>query len=207
MFLRQTVAPATEPLSLSEAKAHLRVDIADDDTYIAALIAAARIYAEKETGRSLITQQWQLVHDSFPGPSMLGIPAGVRWSLPGHAILLDRSPVISVETIKYLDMSGTLQTMPSTDYVVDLNSEPARITPVFGKIWPITLPQIGAVKVDFTAGYGNASAVPQGIKTWMLLRIGTLYENREEVAVMTRGKIEPLPFVDHLLDGYRVLSM
>ena len=194
MFLRQTVAPASEPISLAEAKAHLRVDITDDDSYITALIVAARMFAEDNTGRSLITQSWQLVMDAFD-----------IWNFNDTAIYLDRNPVIAVQTIKYLDMAGVLQTMPSTDYTVEVNSEPARITPVFGKVWPIALPQIGAVKVDFTAGYGNAAAVPQAIKTWMLLRIGTLYDPaRSEVAIMSHGKIEPLPFVDHLLDGYSV---
>ena len=204
MFLRQTVAPASEPISLSEAKAHLRVDISDDDTLITALITAARQFAETECTRALITQQWQLVLDAFPGPSLLGVPYGVPYSIPGHAILLDRPPVQSVESIQYQDMAGDWQTMPSTDYVAELQSAPARITPGFRKIWPITLPQIGSVKVNFTAGYGNAAAVPQGIKAWMLIRIATLYENREEVAIMNRGKLEPLPYVDRLLDAYRV---
>ncbi|HND40602.1 MAG TPA: head-tail connector protein, partial [Accumulibacter sp.] len=129
MFLRQTVAPASEPISLSEAKAHLRVDISDDDALITALITAARQFAETECTRALITQQWQLVLDAFPGPSLLGVPYGVPYSIPGHAILLDRPPVQSVESIQYQDMAGDWQTMPSTDYVAELQSAPARITP------------------------------------------------------------------------------
>jgi hypothetical protein len=75
---------------------------------------------------------------------------------------------------------------------------------VFGQIWPIALPQIGAVSVIFDAGYGDASAVPEGIKTWIKLRLGSLYVHREEVASMTRGRIDPLPFIDGLLDPYKV---
>jgi hypothetical protein len=70
--------------------------------------------------------------------------------------------------------------------------------------WPAALPQIGSVKVEFVAGYGEDAAVPQGIKIWMLLRLGALYENREEVSAMRQGKIEALPYVDRLLDAYRV---
>ena len=199
--------PAAEPISLAEAKAHLRVDISDDDTLITALIVAARQYAETECQRVFVTQTWKLVLDAFPGPALQGIPFGQPWTLPGFAIVVDRPPVQTIDSIQYLDMSGTLQTMPVSDYTAELTNAPARITPKFGKIWPITMPQIGAVTVNFTAGYGNAAAVPEGIKAWMKIRIGTMYENREEVALMSRGKIEPLPYVDRLLDGFRVVSL
>ncbi|MER2537642.1 MAG: head-tail connector protein [Azonexus sp.] len=207
MFLKQTAPPAAEPLSLAEAKAHLRVDASDDDALITALIGAARQYAETECQRVFVTQSWQLLLDSFPGPSLMGVPAGVPFSLPKHAILVDRSPVQTIDSIQYMDMAGAWQTMPVGDYAVDLNCCPARITPAFGKIWPITMPQIAAVKVNFTAGYGTAAAVPQGIKAWMLIRIGTLYENRTETANINSGKLEPLPYIDRLLDGYRVEIM
>ena len=62
-------------------------------------------------------------------PELAGIPYGVPYSIPGHAILLDRPPVQSVESIQYQDMAGAWQTMPSTDYVAELQSAPARITP------------------------------------------------------------------------------
>ena len=144
--------------------------------------------------------------DSFPGPSLYGVPFGVPYSLPGHAVLLERGVVQSVDSIAYTDMGGTEQTMPSTDWVADLSGAVGRITPRFGKIWPIPLPQIGAVKVNYSAGYGAAdSDVPSGIRHWILLRVGSLYENREEVAILNRGKLEPLPFVDSLLDPYRII--
>ena len=63
---------------------------------------------------------------------------------------------------------------------------------------------IGAVTVTFDAGYGAASAVPEGIKSWIKLRVGSLYAHREEVAVVSRGRVELLPFIDGLLDPYKV---
>lgn len=205
MPLQLVTPPVEEPVSLAEARLHLRVDFPDDDALIVSLIAAARMAAETLTGRQLVTARWKLVLDSFPGPSLIGVPAGRSFSLPGHAILLPKCPVQSVVSLQYLDMASTTQTMPSSDYTVDAACEPARITPVFGKIWPIPLPQIGAVGVTFDAGYGTAASVPPGIKSWIKLRVGSLYAHREEVAVMTRGKIEPLPFLDGLLDPYRVV--
>ena len=191
-------------MSLWEAKLHLRVDFDEDDTLIASLITAARQAAETLTGRQFVTARWKMVLDSFPGPSLMGVPAGQSFSLPGHAVLLPKCPVQSVIAINYLDMGGALQTMPASSYTVDAACEPARITPVFGQIWPPTLPQIGSVGVIFDAGYGSASDVPAGIKSWIKLRVGSLYSHREEMATLSRGRIDPLPFVDGLLDGYRV---
>ena len=200
----QLVTPAAgEPVSLAEAKQHLRVDGGDDDLLIGSLITAARQAAETKTGRQLITARWKLLLDAFPGPLMQSA-TGASFSLPGHAILLAKCPVQSVVSIEYMDMNGATQVMPADDYVLDVACEPARITPVFGKTWPPTLPQMGAVSVTFDAGYGAASAVPEGLKSWIKLRVGSLYGHREEMSVLSRGRIDPLPFVDGLLDGFKV---
>ena len=204
MPLQLVTPPTQEPVSLAEAKQHLRVDGGDDDLLIGSLITAARQAAETKTGRQLITARWKLVLDAFPGPSLMQSATGASFSLPGHAILLAKCPVQAVVTIEYLDMNGTTQVIPASDYVLDVACEPARITPVFGKTWPPTLPQMGAVSVTFDAGYGAASAVPEGLKSWIKLRLGSLYAHREEVASMARGRIDPLPFIDGLLDPYKV---
>lgn len=186
----QLITPAAgEPLTLAEAKAHLRVDLADDDLLITSLISAARQHAEFLTGRQLLSASWQLVIDQFP-----------------RVINLERCPVLAVQSLQYLDTQAVWRTMPSTDYVLDVSTEPARITPVFGKIWPIAMPQIGSVKINFTSGYGTAYVVPEGIKSWMKLRVASLYQHREEVAILPSGRLDPLPFVDGLLDPYRVVS-
>lgn len=208
MPLIQTVAPAIEPVSLEEARQHLRIDsdFQGDDGLIGMIISAARRAAENITSRSLITQQWRLVLDAFPGPSLMGVPPGKSYSLPNHGIQLDRGTVQSIDSIQYQAMNGQWYTMSASDYAADLSGCPARITPAFGKIWPITLPQIGTVKVNYTAGYGdNAADVPEGIRHWILMMVGTCYENREMVAILSRGKVEQLPFVDGLLDPYRVV--
>ena len=204
MPMQLITPPAAEPVSLAEAKLHLRVDFDEDDALIQALISAARQAAEMLTQRQLVTARWRMVLDSFPGCGLMGVPAGQTFTLPGHAILIPKSPLQSVVEIRYLDMAGVSQVMPSAHYTVDKACEPARITPAFGQIWPVALPQIGAVGVIFDAGYGTASAVPEGLKSWIKLRVGSLYGHREEVATLTRGRIDALTFVDSLLDGYRV---
>lgn len=281
MPLKLVRHPAVEPISLVEAKLHLRVDITDDDLLITSMIAAARAHAEMLTHRAFVSQDWRYVFDSFPGPSQMGIPWGKTFTLPGHAVFLEKSGVKAISQIKYLDMSGVSQVMPAANYVVDYSSEPCRITPWFGQIWPIPLPQIGACEVDFTAGYaapivastvdnsitvqGNwesysvgdvirlsniggalpvpllpstdyyiqsaispgkytlsaniggvviaitaagtgtslVGEIPDGIKSWMKLRVGSLYQHREEMFVTEKaGKVLPLAFVDKLLDPF-----
>ena len=188
MSLQIVTPPAGEPVSLAEAKLHLRVDSGEDDLLIGSLITAARQAAETITHRQFITARWKLVMDGFLG----------------HTVLINKSPLISVVAVEYLDMAGLAQTMPPSQYTVDAACEPARVTPIFGQTWPPTLPQIGAVSITFDAGYGAASAVPEGIKSWIKLRVGSLYAHREEMSVLTRGRIDPLPFVDGLLDGFKV---
>lgn len=194
--------PASEPLTLTEAKLHLRVDNTDTDTLITAQIMAARELAEKLTRRTLVTQHWKYVADSFPSPSLMGIPFGKVFGIPAHAFVLEKSPVASVDSITYLDMSGVRQTMPSTDYIAELVGEPCRITPVFGKIWPIPLPQIGAVEVNFTSGY--AGSIPEGIKLAMKLMIEANYDPGFE----QRGNLEferKMKAAENILMPYSVL--
>ena len=158
-------APAEEPVTVTEAKAHLRVDDTNSDTLITSLIVAAREYAETFTRRALITQTWDWIADGFPGTIVLPLPR-----------------LVSVTSITYIDSDGNSQTLAASTYTVDTDSEPGRIVPAFGKSWPVTRAVFNAVTVRFVAGYGAAAAVPQTIKQAMLLLIGHWYDHREAVA-------------------------
>lgn len=186
MPTRIITPPSEEPVSLDEAKAHCRVDVADDDVLITALITAAREQAEHETGRSLCTQTRELVLDAFP-----------------DACVLRGAPIQSVVSVKYLDLDGNEQTLDPLDTQLDKDSEPGYLVPAYGKAWPATFPVPNAVRVRFTCGYGAAAAVPQGLKSWMKLAIGTLYAQRETIVL---GQASHLPdrFWHSLLDPYRL---
>lgn len=188
MALKLITAPTEEPVSLAEATLHLRVDHSADDTLITALIAAARDFAEHQTGRAFCTQVWELALDAFPA----------------DVFKLPRAPLASVTSIKYDDTAGVEQTLAPSAYYVDTHSVPGEVVPAYGTEWPAALDAANAVRVRYVAGYGAAAAVPAGIKQWMLVRIGTLYQRREEVAA---GGVQPLPYVDRLLDPYRVWSV
>lgn len=183
MSVKVITPPAAEPISLIEAKLHLRVDSSDEDALITSLIASAREGAEHLTGRALMAQTLELALDGFPG-----------------AIKLPMPPLVSVTSVTYVDLVGVAQTLPDTDYTVDSYSEPARIVPAYGVCcWPSTRCQANAVLVRYQAGY---DAVPDQIKSWMLLRIGMLYEQRQ--AVVSGVSVASIPGVDRLLDAYRV---
>lgn len=187
MALIRIAAPASEPLDLATAKLHCRVDGTDDDALITALIVAAREQAEHETGRALVTQTWELVHDVFPS-----------------AFVLRKSPIQSVTSIKYLDStSGLEQTLDPADYLLDNASEPGYVVPGYGKAWPASFAVPNAVRCRYVCGYGNAAAVPQAIKQWMLLAVGTMYAQRETAIA---GQIASIPdrFWSGLLDPYRL---
>ena len=199
--------PASEPLSIAEAKLQIRVETVDtyDDALITDLIVAVRQYAEQECDRSLITQTVKYTLDSLPGS--LGYAQqgwGQDFSIPGNAIVMTKGPHQSITSITYLDTGGVTQTIAPSTYIADLSGPAARITPVFGQIWPIPQFQIASVAVTFVAGYGAAAAVPSGIKRWMLLRIAAMYENREEIVVGRGITANPLSFADSLLDPFRV---
>lgn len=205
MPLSQLVAPAIEPVTVGDAKAHLREFNDEEDTLISLLIGASRRYAETYCQRSFITQQWSLILDNWPCSFSESPHLSGPYSMPPNAIQLERGPVISLDSIKYLD-AGVLNTLSPSVYVADLSGPVPRVTPKFGQIWPpISTPQIANVQVNYTAGYGPAATdVPEGIRHWILLRVATLYENREAMAIVAKGRVEALPFVDTLLDPYVV---
>ncbi len=189
--LQQSSAPATEPITTAEAKTHLVIDHSDDDTYVAALVAAARAYVENYTGRQLVTATWTVDYECFPS---------------GDTIELPYPRLQSVTSVKYYDLAGTQQTFAASKYVV-ADAAPGRIRLVSGESWPQTLPsRAQAVEVIFIAGYGAASAVPDDIKHAIKLLVGHWYENRETVIVGTSS--DSVPFaVEALLNPHKIKGM
>src|SRR5579871_1194930 len=150
---QQTVAPTAEPVSLAEAKAHIRVDITDDDDAITRYIATARRMVERITERQLVTATWLLTKDFF-APIDLLLPR-----IFGDVVTLPHPPLVEVLSIQYVDTAGVLQTLASTAYQVDSVNEPARLRPVYGTFWPATRWQLNAVQVTYNAGYATPIAV------------------------------------------------
>lgn len=181
MGLMVTVGPTAEPITLAEAKLHLRYDLSTEDDAISECIQAAREEAEQLTGRAIGEQTMVLKLDHFPAE-----------------ILLERPPLISVDSVQYLDAAGALQTIDNGDYSVDERNTESWIVPAYGFYWPATYPAANAVTVTFRGGYETCPAL---IKRWMYTRIGVLFEVRESAS--ERPAID-MPWVERLLDRYRI---
>jgi uncharacterized phiE125 gp8 family phage protein len=196
--LKLVSPPSIEPVTLAEAKAHLRLDTDADDAYISALITAARERVELFLRRALITQTFEYTIDRFPVNAYLIYTTSF--------IDLPRPPLRSVEWIKYVDAAGNLQTLPPGTYVVDTSSnEMGRVALAWNQFWPITRWSINAVTIRFVAGYGDtAEDVPQAIRHGILIEISNLYENREDVVV--GQTVNMVPLSERLLWPYRALT-
>lgn len=180
-----TIPPAATPpaLTLLEAKLHLRVEHAAEDALILALATAATAAAEHETGRQLVTQEWQTWLDGWPS---------------ADTIALAQTPVSAV-VIKYVDPAGDEQTLSAADYVLIPGTVPAVIRT--SGAWPaLSSSAPYPVRITATAGYGAAAAVPEPIRAWIKCLLGALYLNRESTAA---GAVAELPYIARLLDRYR----
>ncbi|MFZ5821796.1 MAG: head-tail connector protein [Chloroflexota bacterium] len=192
MGLTLLTAPAEEPVSLSEAKTHLRVEHTDDDVLITGLIAAARQAAEARTGRALVTQKWRQTLDAWPDDGV---------------IELDKPRLISVESVSYLAIDGTRQTLDPAAYQAVTDTLIGTVQPTYGTYWPPCRDTPGSLRVDYTAGYGNAAAVPQPIKGWMLLALATWYAQREALVAGVSLAELPRAVWGSLLDPYIVMGL
>jgi uncharacterized phiE125 gp8 family phage protein len=175
--------PASHPITLAEAKAHLKIQTNDDD-YVDSLIATAHRLIAKERGVALIVTSFRLVCSDLPRT-------------------LGRYPLASVESIQYRDSSGALATLDESKYEVYAGT-PGRVAyGDFYCFWPCD--REDRFVVQFTAGYESAALVPDTYKHAMKLMIGHLYEQRQATY---EGQITELPLgVKNLLDAEYPWSM
>jgi len=183
----QVITPAsTYPVSLTEAKLHLKVDITTDDTLITNLIVAATQVSEEYTNRFFIDTVVNQTCSDFKELSELF-----------------KSKVSAVTHVKYYDSDNAQQVWASSNYVVNKEYEPCQINLVVDGSFPNIADRIDAVECRYTVGYGTASDVPDVIKQAILLTLGNWYENR--MSVITGRTTTEMPMsAKFLLDTYKV---
>lgn len=163
MNLTVETPPAVEPVTLTEAKAHLRVDTTDHDATITALITAAREFVEKYSGRALIDQTLSVQYAAFT-----------------HRLMMPRAPISAISAVQYYDTDNASQTLASSVYVLDRVHLPGRVVRASGQSWPSTYVRPDAVKITFVAGYGaTAAAVPETIKHALKLSIEQMFDGTD----------------------------
>lgn len=209
---RELTQPAAEPITLAAAKQQLVIDdtFTADDALISVYITAAREYVERVMQRHIFQRTMILTLDYFPllSDCVYGADqyAYVSSYIRSLSIIIPKAGLVSVESIKYLDTTNnTFATLPANTYMVDAISEPGRITPAAGCVWPYQQNYLpGQVQINYTSGsYGDGVEVdncPVAIKLAMLLLVSHFYAHREATTEATLTNI-PLG-VDALLAPY-----
>lgn len=166
--LKVIEAPASEPIDIGVARGHLNLASGEHDRLITDVyIPAARQRAEAATGRHLIHTKLRLTLARFPR----------------GAVVLPRGPLASVESVTFYDSEGTQQELvEGDDFRVLADREPGELEPVAG-YWPtVESGRRDAVAVEFTVGYGETAAnVPAALISGVLIVLGHLFQNRQEV--------------------------
>jgi uncharacterized phiE125 gp8 family phage protein len=180
-------APTADMVSLSEAKAHCRVDHDDEDAYLSALIEAATGHLDGYSGvlgRALLPQTWRQDFEDF-----------------GDVMRLPVGPVQSITSVIYQDTSGADQTLANTEYVLLRDDFGDYVTLAANKSWPSVGERADAVKITYLAG---SAGIPTAIKHAALLLVGHWFANREAVS---SGSMMATPMaVDALLTPHRVMT-
>lgn len=221
MNLRMVTAPTVEPVTLAQAKVHLRIAADDDpvdsppavgpdDSRIADLIVVAREHAEQYTGRCFTDATYELRFGAFEGPAWVTHHHTSIWASDwinpwfyGRAdtcpLRLPMAPVQSIESVTYVDKDGTTQTLDPSIYVLDDDPDQPSIRLAYGQQWPAIRYEPNAVRVRFQGGYDQPGSdpapnpVPRVAAQAMLLMIGEWYENREN-SIIERGTQFELPY-------------
>jgi uncharacterized phiE125 gp8 family phage protein len=155
-------------ITVAQAKEHLRVTHSDDDSYIEAISLVATEWCEEFQNKVYVQRQVVDQFDKFP-----------------TEFRPRRSPLISVDSITYVDTNGATQTLAASVYDVGTYKEPGRISLAYNQSWPDTRDEINAVTLTYQAGYAARANIPEEIKHAVKLMVGHLYENREAVTMLT----------------------
>jgi uncharacterized phiE125 gp8 family phage protein len=212
-MIRVVTPPAAYPCTLAEAKEWCRVrngDTSQDNT-LTVLIATMTAYAEHLTGRAFVQRTLEQSLEWF-GNDVSNYQPGA--SSMGSTIALPFPPLLGIEAIAYTDLNAAAQEVLLETYEVDTTTEPGRVRPVFGSVWPVAGRVFNPVRIRYIAGYRptasptdltDNSYLPAPLRTWLAARICTLYDNRSQV-IIERATVDTIPrdFVDALLDPLTV---
>jgi uncharacterized phiE125 gp8 family phage protein len=181
--------PAIWPVTLADAKLHLRVEHDAEDALITSLIYAATHDAEGEMQRAIHPQTWRRRLDAWP-----------------DVIRLWPARVTGITSVAYVDTDGVTVTLPSDRYQLSADDLGARLVPAWGASWPEARQQLDTITVTYSCGTWPAAAdVPASVTAWIKLRLTDLYEQRGTVTTSAASPV--LPYAAGLLDPWRVRTL
>lgn len=185
--MRKLITASTlDVLPLEDARAHLNVSHHEDDTLILAQVSAAIEAWQEDTGCILGTSTWEEYFHDWPALRYDGKTGEMV-----QAFRLSAYPLISVINLKYTDSAGVESTVSASDYVVSRMGRAPEIHLAFGKSWPAVSLQTGApITLRYVAGHATVAEIPKAAIHALKLRIGSMYELREDVATSDRGAIQ-----------------
>jgi uncharacterized phiE125 gp8 family phage protein len=203
-FISCADAPA---VTVEYAKAHIQSLSDSEDFLIETFIEAATSYFEEQTGRQVRTTTRELWLDAFP---FIGSSGGdARIELP-------HPPLVSVVSVKYIDTSGVLQSFVGGSPSANLYriSAPAGqfaargfVEPIYGGVWPTARAESGAVRIQYTCGYGSA-AVPALVTGILCYLVGHFDQFRSAVVEASNGQLTTLPYgVQAMMDGFKYSAL
>ncbi len=178
--------PAAEPVSRAEAKAWLRLDTADEDTLVTALVLAARMVVEAAARRVLVTQSWRLVYDRWPRPVA---PALDDVTASPPVLPLPIAPMQSVSAIRVYDAAGAAQTVAPSAYQAVGGPDETRL--LFAQAPPAPGRAIAGVEIDVVAGYGGPTDAPQPLRQAILMLAAHWHENRGDAEAASPDHLPP----------------
>ena len=164
--------PAVEPVSLDEMKAHCRISLTDEDSYLRTFnIPAARRHAEAFAHRAFVTRTFR--QDVAGGDIFNGTVF--------TPVAIDFSPLVSVQSVYYYVPGASSTTLLATTvYAVDVSDDPGQLWLLPNQAWPsIDQQRFNSVQISYTAGYGStAESVPENYRMAILLICAHLLEHR-----------------------------
>ena len=176
------VAATTLPISVADAKAHLRVTHSSHDNLIEDLIWAGVKAFEKKANVCLSSQVWKAF-----------LNKGYEF------IELWKYPITGISAIQYYDGDNAAQTLSSSDYFSNVNTGSIAWDPRPAVITITDIPATytsreDAFMITFTAGY---TLIDYDVKQAILAWVYRMYENPNDPVT------EKLSFFDNVVSDNR----
>ena len=183
-----TTPPAIEPVSLAEAKAHLRVSHSEEDQLISTLISSARRIVEARSSLLLIQQDWTCYRDDWPDNGIIDLPL---------------APVMSVNSLTVFSDEDIPASIDPAHFYADTASRPPRLLLRGSRVWTRPGRIASGIAIGVTAGFGPAAtAVPEPLRQAMLILVAHWFEHRGN------GNPPPLPLTfDDLVIPWREVRL